>query len=50
VVPSTVVQCIIVKLLTNKNVIPAEILMMRFRAQFGDETLSRTQLYDWNVI
>jgi len=25
---------------------PAEILM-RLRAQFGDETLSRTQEYDW---
>jgi hypothetical protein len=47
VVPSAVAQCIIVTFLTNENVKPAEILM-RLRAQFGDETLSRTQMYDWS--
>jgi hypothetical protein len=46
VVPSAVAQRIIVKFLTNKNVKPAEIVN-RLRAQFGSETLSRTQLYDW---
>jgi hypothetical protein len=45
VVPSAVAQRIIVKFLTNENVKLAEILMT-FRAQFGDETLSRTQVYD----
>jgi hypothetical protein len=48
VVPSTVAQRIIVKFLTNENVKLAEILMT-FRAQFGDETLSRTQVYDWRM-
>jgi hypothetical protein len=37
----------IVKFLTNKNMKPAEILT-RLRAQFSDETLSRTQVYDWS--
>jgi hypothetical protein len=35
-----------VKFQTNENLKPAEILM-RLRAQFGDETLSRIQLYNW---
>jgi hypothetical protein len=47
VVPLDVEQCIIVKFLTNQNVKPAEILM-RIRAQFDNETLPRTQLYDWS--
>jgi hypothetical protein len=47
VVPSAVAQCIMVTFLTNENVKPADILM-RLRAQFGDETLSRTQVYDWS--
>jgi len=47
VVPSAVVQCIIVKFLTNKNMKPAEILMI-LRAHFGDETLSKTQVCNWN--
>jgi hypothetical protein len=33
------------KILTNGNMIPAEILM-RLTAHFGDKKLSRTQLYD----
>jgi hypothetical protein len=45
VVPLTVPQCIMVKLVTNENVKPAEILT-RHRAKFGDETLSRTKVYD----
>jgi hypothetical protein len=36
--PLAVVQCIIVKLPTNKNIKPAEILM-RLRSQFSDEVL-----------
>jgi hypothetical protein len=46
-VPSCVAQRIIVKFLTNENVKPAEILK-RLGAQFGDETLSRTQMNDWS--
>jgi hypothetical protein len=44
-VPSAVAQRIVVTFLTNENVKPAKILM-RLRAQFGDETLSRTRVYD----
>jgi hypothetical protein len=44
VVPSAVAQCIIVKFLTNKQVKHYEILN-KLRAQFGDETLSITQVY-----
>jgi len=47
VVPSAVAQCIIVKFLTNKKVKPDEILR-RLRAQFSEEMLSRTKVYDWN--
>jgi hypothetical protein len=43
VVPPAVAQRIIVKILTNENVKPLQILK-RLRAQFGDETLSRTQV------
>jgi len=42
VVPSTVAQHI-VKFLANENMEPAEI-MMRPRAQFSDETFSRTHV------
>jgi hypothetical protein len=42
---SAVAQRIVAKFLTNENEKPAEILM-RPRAQFGDETLSRIQVYD----
>jgi hypothetical protein len=45
VLPSAVAQSIVVKFLTNENVKPAEVLT-RLRAQFSDETLSRTQVYD----
>jgi hypothetical protein len=47
VVPSVVVQCIIVKFLTNENVKPVGILT-RLTVQFSDEMLSRTQVYDWS--
>jgi hypothetical protein len=47
VVPSAVAQRIVVKFLTNENVKPAEILI-RLRTQLGDETLSRTLVYDWS--
>jgi hypothetical protein len=47
VVPSAVAQRFIVKFLTNEDAKPAEILK-RLRAQFGDETLSRIQMYDWS--
>jgi hypothetical protein len=49
VVPSAVAQRITVKFLFNENVKPAEILT-RLRAQFGDETLSRSQKYDWSKL
>jgi hypothetical protein len=45
-VPSAVVQSI-VTFLTNENVKPADILK-RFSVEFGDETLSRAQIYDWS--
>jgi hypothetical protein len=45
VTPSAVAQRTVVKFLTNKNMKPAEMLM-RLRAQFGDETLLRTQMCD----
>jgi hypothetical protein len=47
VVPPAVAQRIIIKLLTNENVKLTEILT-RLRARFSDETLSKTQLYDWS--
>jgi hypothetical protein len=47
VFPSAGTQRIIVKFLTKRNVKPADILM-RLRAQFGDETFSTTQVYDWS--
>jgi hypothetical protein len=47
VVPSDVAQRVIVKFVTNENVTPADILL-RLRAQFGDETFLRTQVYDWS--
>jgi hypothetical protein len=47
VVPSAVAQSSIVNFLTKENVNAAEILI-RLRAQFGDETLSRIQVYDWS--
>jgi len=47
VVPSAVALRNTVKSLTNENVKAAEI-SKRLRAQFGDETLSRIQLYDWS--
>jgi hypothetical protein len=40
-----VAQSIIVQFLANENVKLAEMLM-KLRACFGDETLSRIQLYD----
>jgi len=46
VVHSAVAQCIILKFLTNENVKPAE-LLKKIRAQFGVETTSRSQVYDW---
>jgi hypothetical protein len=45
VVPSGVTQRTIVKFLTKERMKPAETLM-RLRAEFDDETLSRIQMYD----
>ena len=45
-VPSPVAQRIIIKFLTKEGVKPSEILT-RLKAQFGDATLSRTQVFDW---
>ncbi|KAJ8962841.1 hypothetical protein NQ318_001241 [Aromia moschata] len=47
VAPSSVVQRIIIKFLSIEGVRPSEI-MTRFQAYFGDETLSKTQLYEWH--
>jgi hypothetical protein len=47
VIPSAVVQRIIFKFITKENETPAEVLI-RLRAQFDDERLSRTQVYDWS--
>jgi hypothetical protein len=49
VIPSAFARPIIVKFLTNENMKRAEIIM-RLRAQFGDETLSWVYVYDWSVI
>jgi hypothetical protein len=46
-VPLVVAQGITVKFLANENKIPAEILT-RLRAQFGDKTISRSQVYGWS--
>jgi hypothetical protein len=43
VVPSALAQGVTVKFLTNENVKRAVLL----RSQFGDETFSRTQVYEW---
>jgi hypothetical protein len=48
VIPSAVAQRIVVKFLTNENAKPAEILM-RPRAQFDNETLSRTEVHACSV-
>jgi len=45
-VPPAIAQRVIVNFLTNEGVKPSEILT-RLRAQFGDMTLSSTQVYDW---
>jgi hypothetical protein len=47
VAPSAVAQRIVAKFITNENVKFAEILR-RLRPRFGDETLSRSQMYDWS--
>jgi hypothetical protein len=47
VVVSAVVQHISVKFLTTENMKPAGILI-GCRAQFGDKTLSRTQVCEWS--
>jgi len=46
-VPLAVAQRIMVKFLTNENVKPA-VILKTLRAQFGDKTLSMTQMYDWS--
>jgi hypothetical protein len=45
VVLSAVGQLIIFKFLTNESA--KSVILTRFRAHFGDETLSRIQVYDW---
>jgi hypothetical protein len=44
VIPSAVAQHLILKFLTKENVKSADIVKM-LRVQFGDETLSETQMY-----
>ncbi|EFN78835.1 hypothetical protein EAI_08301, partial [Harpegnathos saltator] len=46
---TTVAQRIIVQFLANEGVKPTKILT-RLQAQFGDGTLSRTQVFDWAKI
>jgi hypothetical protein len=48
-VPTAVAQCIIVKYITYRNVKHAKILIS-LRAQFGDETFSRSHTYDWSKL
>ena len=45
-VPQAIAQCVILKFLTNEGVKPSKILT-RLCAQFGDMTLSSTQVYYW---
>jgi hypothetical protein len=45
-VPPAITKLIIVKFLANEGVKSSKILT-RLRAQFGDMTLSSTQVYDW---
>jgi hypothetical protein len=47
VVPSHFALSVIVKFRTKEYVKPAEI-RVRLRSQFDEETLSRTQVYDWS--
>jgi len=46
-VPITIVQRVVIKFLTNKNVGPNEI-WRRLRAQYGESTLSKTQVKFWH--
>jgi hypothetical protein len=45
--PSVVAERIIIKFISIENVKHGEILM-RLKSEFGDETLSRSHVYDWN--
>lgn len=45
-VPVSVAQRIIIRFLVNEGVKPSEVLT-RLQAQFGDDTLSKTQVFDW---
>lgn len=45
-VPGSLAQRIIVKFLSNEGVKPSEMLT-RLQAQFGNECLSQTRVYDW---
>jgi hypothetical protein len=47
VVPSAVAHSIFAKFVTNEKSKPSENLK-GLRAQFGDETFRRTQMYDWS--
>jgi len=46
-VSPSVAQRVIIKFLAKEDVEPAEILR-RLREQFGEQTLSKTQVYDWH--
>ena len=48
-VPLSVAQRVIIRFLANEGVKSAEILT-RLQAQFGDATLSRTQVFDLSLI
>ncbi|KYN34460.1 hypothetical protein ALC56_10947 [Trachymyrmex septentrionalis] len=45
-VPASVAQRVIIKFLTKEGVKPCEILT-RLKVQYGDDTLSKTQVFDW---
>ena len=46
-VPASVAQRIIIKFLAKEGVKSSEILT-KLLAQFGEETLSKTQVYEWS--
>ncbi|KAG5326632.1 GVQW3 protein, partial [Pseudoatta argentina] len=45
-VPASVAQRVIIKFLTKKGVKPCAILT-GLKVQYGDDTLSKTQVFDW---
>jgi len=46
-VPVTIAQRVVIKFITNENIGPHEI-WRRLRAQYGESTLSKTQVKFWH--